>query len=703
MSRKGSATTRTGVMNTAWNPSQGASGRRAVNAGGFTPTTLPTTPSIQYHPHTATLTMRADSTFTGYIIPRSGSLCSTLVVTAWSTSTSQSLKQSMVLTGGGAAAGTTIVSGAINDSPAGFGGVGRYLVTGVNQTVGSVGTPVTFTAAAQQVLTLPDRMGRATLTSSDNRGPEIKVDGLGRTFLRFSGTEGVFAWLRNITVTGLDTHNIAWFMVCRFPSAGQPIQTPGNNTIVGVGANELGGVPAQSRALGLSVNFPNSILSPSSSGTAVATQKRMLIGSQIQVVGTSSTTTDGVAGATTTTTGRTWLNETSTSTTSSAARGINVTGMTLNASALAAGANLQCQFDLYELNGYILGELGTPSQSQARGDAIVSSMMTNWGILPIARSLVILGDSRIVYGTGGVASGGNDTTNITVPSLISDPSANGIPADVRVTNWGSAGTGIGFLGGVLDQAYNNFATSPCPLASAWMLGGGADYFTVQLGTNEVSVWPSSNVSPLGGTQVSASNAFVDDYYNGAGYTTTFTASVSAGGQSVTATSISPSFVYGGMALTGTGWSTGVSVTAYTTASPIATRIQQITTLTSVATTATLSTYQQVIAKLLSRGFKGVWFAEWQHINAYFQNKVNTSALTDAQAGPAQTYYGKLTIADFSGITVNAKVVFGTDMLGYDAYQLDNIHMTALGKANLVSGGDTPANGMLAKVKTLLST
>lgn len=322
-------------------------GGSAPAVAGSSPSAPAIAPSIQYHPNTSTLTMRADSTFSGYIVPVSGkSDVSMLVVTTFSATTSQAIKNGMVLTAGGAAGGTTVIApkadeGSSNGTSAttGGGGLGRYLVTGGNQTVGSSGAPVVFTAAAQQVVGMTDLKARANLSSLDNKGPELKVDAYGRKFLRFAGDIAAGEWLRNVTVAGLDTHNIAWFMVVRFPHAGKSSGGLASTTLVSTGANEVGGVPAQTSALGLSVNFPtNPIAGNTSTSTPVATAKRMIIGAQLQVLGSSTSTTDGLGAAGTAATGRTWLNETSVSGTSSPARGSNVTGLTINSKANAPRA-----------------------------------------------------------------------------------------------------------------------------------------------------------------------------------------------------------------------------------------------------------------------------------------------------------------------------------------------------------------------------
>lgn len=678
-------------------------------------------PSIQYHPNTSTLTMRADSTFSGYIVPVSGvSDVSMLVVTTYSATTSQALKYGLVLIAGGAAAGTMILSPKANEGVAngtsattGTGGLGRYLVTGGNQTVGSSGSPVVFTAAAQQVVGMSDLKGRADLSSLDNKGPELKVDAYGRKFLRFTG-DTTIEWLRNITITGLDTHNIAWFLVGRFPNAGKTTQYTGSNSLVSTGAFELGGVPAQCNALGQFGNFPgNPIGGTVSTGTAVATAKRMMFGSQMQVVGSSTASADGLGAAGTSATGRTWLNETSVSAASSPARGSSVTGLTVNSKANGSGGTNGTTFDLYELNGYVLGELGTPTTSQARGDAIVATIMTNYAIPAITKSLVLLGDSRTEYGGNsvvGTTGSPNEPLGTTVSSILTEPGPNALPADVRVTSWAAGGEGVGYMNAYLEQGFANFSVCPSPLNATWMFGGGKDYFAMLSGTNDIGsggtggLWPALSSGPnLGGTQVGNSSSYIDDLYNGPGYSVTFDATVASGGQSVTAANLTPSFVYDGMVFTGTNWAAGAYSSNYRTASPLSLGFQQPTALTAVATTGFLGGYQYVVGKLLQRGFKGVWLAEWERVSPYFRAKVTINAKADALAGTGQTYDGKLAIGDPSLISIGGKFTFAADGVPYGYYLFDLIHMNTNGKRLLIEGGDTPQYGYRSYVKAILAT
>ena len=197
----------TGASATAHDPAgQGGS----VVTPGATPTTaaaMGMTPTVQYHPNTSTLTMRANGTMTGYIT------AGVLTVTVWANGTGQTVREGVQVSGSGVT--TFKVTKSKN---AATGSTGDYYTDTV-QTVGSSGSPITLTTTQTEVSTISDLMGNADLSIADpagaipGMGPTLMTDGYGRKFLRFAGGASVNAWMRSLTLANLDSANMSWFMV----------------------------------------------------------------------------------------------------------------------------------------------------------------------------------------------------------------------------------------------------------------------------------------------------------------------------------------------------------------------------------------------------------------------------------------------------------------------------------------------------------
>jgi len=108
--------------------------------------------------------------------------------------------------------------------------------------------------------------------------------------------------------------------------------------------------------------------------------------------------------------------------------------------------------------------------------------------------------------------------------------------------------------------------------------------------------------------------------------------------------------------------------------------------------------------VLQRGFKvavGANIAEGSTLGITssvlrLRNKIlDPQFLVDCNAGPGQTYYGRLRVANLPGITSGAKgTVFYdlADTTDTDIYQSDGLHPWEAGEQLEVYGGDTPTNG-----------
>ena len=108
--------------------------------------------------------------------------------------------------------------------------------------------------------------------------------------------------------------------------------------------------------------------------------------------------------------------------------------------------------------------------------------------------------------------------------------------------------------------------------------------------------------------------------------------------------------------------------------------------------------------VLQRGFKvvvGANIAEGSTLGITssvlrLRNKILAAQfLVDCNAGPGQTYYGRLRVANLPGITSGVKgTVFNdlADTTDTDIYQSDGLHPWETGEQLEVYGGDTPENG-----------
>lgn len=661
----------------------------AAVAAGAAATTMPITPSTQWHPNTSALTMRSDGTFQGYI---SGT---TLTVTTWASSSCRPLVGMMVLKTG-AAAGTTIYRGITSGST---GGLGTYQVS-QSQTVGSSGSPATFTVQGDQVTAITDLRGLADLSSSTGTdAPLLMTDALGVKFLRFFAISTATAWLRNNSVTGIDSHNQTWLMVGRV----HDIWNSNPKGIVWPGTTEnanLSSFNGMGYAYGM-VSTRSRNLPFIKAGTS--NLNKMFVGEQLQVIGVSSVADNGYGTATNANiTAMHVLNEqTVIDTITTGSRQNNTTGMTVNGTG-------QGYFDLYELVGYIRGEIGTSAQQAARIAAATSALMTNWGIPAIAKSLNLFGDSRTAYGNASNTLNANDGTQTNLGSIIGERGWSwSLPANVRVTQSSFGGEGIGFMGLVIDETPVAATRSPHPCATDFLLGGGADYFSLFMGSNDYgNKWPNTG---NGGTAAANTSAIADDMWNGSGYTATATATAAVSATSVTLSGISGT-IGDGSRITTAGWNAGFAAApASATPATLATFYTNLTAHTSESIATTLTTYKQTIVKLLARGLKGMWFTETVSANSAgaADGRLATIILSEAvagvDAGIGGVYQNKFVVGDLRTPTIG-----GVQPLNFSGwvnggqYMADQIHYTMYGRRLVVSGGDTPANGYAERAKTLLA-
>ena len=693
------------------------SARRGNSAilSGLLPTTaaaMGLTPTVQYHPNTATVVMRANGTFQGYI---SGTL---LTVTTWATATAQTLRQGVQIIAG--ASGTTTILKSVTAT----GGTGNYRVD-ISQTVGSSGSPVTFTTQSQEISSVSDNMGNAALSiatpgsTPDATGPALLTDALGRQFLRFRGAATVSSWLRSITLAGLDSANMTWFMSGRIYAQNPNSITYPSGTIISTGtreaANYSSNVPCNLGFVAAMASMGNYNIPQNYS--AASNISKMFLGEQMQVVGSVIATTDGLNGASTLTTTaanrciQIWLNEQAITLTTSpfgSNRMINTTGFTVGQ--IASSGTLYGYFDLYELVGFLTGQLGAAMASvPVKAAQISSALMTNWAIVPITKSLVLMGDSRTAYGEGGGAGLSNDGSEYSIGSLLGEPgSPYCVPNGTRIFNMGAPGYGIARNRAQIDKTADYFGNTPVPTAASLMLGGGNDYAAMFMGVNDVGIvgggavsqWPTTQGG--GGTNAPGSLALGDELYNGAGYAITATITNSANANTGTFVA-GTGTVYAGARLTSAGFSPGQYVQSVS-GTTITFGQYEPTAHSSVSATLRIDSYLSFVQTLIARGLKVLVAVEPHQTTTgvpaqmELSSRILTNMVTDAGGSNIYT-------TDLRAIQVGATYPFGANYEGLSTPGpnfVDLVHFTRVGKINLLGGGATPSLGYGAAISGLLA-
>lgn len=701
----------------------------APGAGiGRVPTTaaaMGMTPSVQYHPHTATMPMRADGQVTGYI---SGNVL-TIPTTGWVESSGQALREGVILNSPNVAAGTMILKPNSNANAAAMiaapGNAGSYYVS-ISQTVGSAASPVVFTYASQEITSISDTMGNAPIslavpgTAPDCSGPAPMIDAMGRRFLRFRGSTVAYAWLRNLTLTGLDTANMTWFMVGRI--FGQNSGASGqysSGTLVAIGTKEAGNasvnMPSQ-------ISFTSAMPAPNHANLAYTNSttsniNKMFCGTQMQVLGTVCATTDGLNGSsslTTTASNRyiqSWVNEQSVSLSYSPTgqnRLINTTGFTVGMCPSNTNNGDPLQFDLYELVGFVGGQMGvTMANIPAKAAQISAALMANWSIPPITKNLLLTGDSRSCYGDGGNAGEGNDGSNFSLPNMLTEPGATyAVPANTRVMGIAVGGNGVARARSMIDKSADYVGNSAIPGNVNFMLGGGNDYCAFYMGGNEGqgNVWPTTTAG--GGLYAPNSQPLGDDIYNGAGYSITGTITNSANGIGGTFTTTSGTF-FGGARITSAGFSPGQAISSISGSNITFTNYEP-TAHTSTAVTLRFDGYIVFVNTLLARGFKVLAAvepnapagnAQTSAGRVEFGYRLITNLVTDI--GSANVHATDLTQINSVGTYPFGLNYEGQTVAGVNFFDLN--HHSRLGKINLLSGANTPGLGFASQINALLAT
>jgi len=662
---------------------------------GTTATSFPIPPDIQWHAGQSANTKRAHTQVTGYIVDN------LLTVTAVN---GGALLEGLMLVAG-VAAGTKIVKAADNATS---GGVGKYYVM-PSQNVGSAGAPATFSVDTLQIATFADLKGRCNLNSADGEGPRLMVDGLGRPFLRFiAPKDNKGSWLQNTVLAGLDSHNTTVVAVVRWHGAGgqyAPVVCLGSETAgTGTGNGAVlrvtqDNMPSCHASIDPRWNFQQ----------PMPNLNRLLVGTQLSVVGCGITTDEGLGGSGGSSNTRIAVNETSGAVFNEySGRASSATGLEIGKmSNTPAGQSYPGHgfFDLYELSLWTQGQMGNKAQLAARFDAAVAAAVANFAVPAITDSLIIAGDSRTANGTsfGSLpatqAWSGNDGSGINIATLLTEPGAPyALPATVRVINNAAAGTGVGAqaAGVDVDATVRGQYDPQNYYHPSRMLGGGHDYIHYLNDVNDIvgTNWPRDNWA-------SDTAGLADELY-GTDRTNSFNGSITDGSNRLTYTNLMGVAFITGVQVSGPSTRAGLSTGAG--ASPVGLNVFQ-SPASSGAMTGRLRSMKSFVELLLQRGFK-VTVAQGTNIQVNAgpgiqRLRTRVAAMkTDVTASLGASLAANLTVYAPQNISQGGKTVFGAQTALSDPanpYYASDAHLTAAGKRLLLTGGDTPANGLRANL------
>lgn len=308
----------------------------------------------------------------------------------------------------------------------------------------------TTTLDGARIATATDLTGLADASAPTGAGPIAMTDALGRPFWRFEGD----SYLEISDALTLSTRAMSVFMVGRFH------QIAIRSTVFSLGRSATGTAPNTILASFEAATDKNSVpLLRAYSyprNASYPTPEKMVTGSQMQVVGMAGRA-DADGGTTL------WMN-TDRITAPQPYSVTGVSGAEIGRYAHRPGASgTWGRFDLYEM--IVVDNAVTDTD----GDALVSDLMTAYGVIPITNQLVLDGDS-IMQGTDPVTSG------LRADMVLTDPGAGLIGPDWRVVNMASSGAQISKL---LDR---RDATLGWPAITVT----GQNVLAVEIGRNDLS-------------------------------------------------------------------------------------------------------------------------------------------------------------------------------------------------------------------------
>lgn len=645
---------------------------------GSLATTFADTPTVHYHVGTSPLTMLGgNAAFTGRMTNST-----TLVVESM---TSGSIVVGMEVD-------TPVFKGdfpasrIVSQSSGTTGQAGTYvIVPGCNSSLPPTGTA--FVASGDRVvLGVGDLKLTADLTGTAARGPILMTDIDGRKFLRFAYTAdpaGMF--LSNNALANLDSHNMAWFF------AGRVLNSKGGG-ILGLGVNGGAGASTATNTGVLRLSggmFQGVQTTEYISGlnrldnSVAANRNKMILGAQLQVFGVSSANLDGWnTGSSAAGQFRHYLNNEVVTFNTTVTRYNTKTGFEIGRTP-SNPTNGYASMDVYEIVGFLTGQFTTANQA-TKADAAAAAMVTNYAIPAVTRNLLLIGDSRMEMS----ASGGPR-----IATLL----AGLLPKDIRIQN-------LGWGGGGVREAWLGLHDPDSAYGANNLLGGGNDAAVILYGVNEYGNapefwWPVTNTT-------SGTTARADEVFNGSigcsfmGY---------IAGSVLTVTSISSGKPEIMMPITGAGVNAGLYIRTKGTVDGAGLgtyNLNNAQTLGSsgspVAITGTFGSYVKAVQELLNRSFKVVHTIEPSATPSgtatlRLSDHIRNDLLTAVDADPGGLYDGDVGILDIQQITLDGLKIFGADSVVDINWYRDSVHPSDRGRPLLVTGADTPSNGIRAAI------
>ena len=654
--------------------------RHALPIAGMLATALPTDGTIHYHVGTAALTMLGGNA--SFLFSGSGS---TMTVAAGGTG--DAIVKGMVLAVANLPEGSRVI------------GIGTY----THASGGTVTVTDGFTAAvpagtagtasgAKVVVGVADARGVAALTNTDGLGPLLVTDGLGRKALRFTASNGqnYGTWLKATGLPGFTTANATWFMVTRLhaSSGSSPSQTL--VTLTPNGRQPLfvrGGTDE-----GYGVRVPTPVVCGPENGmqvTLAADRKKLLVGSNLSVVGTSAA--NDTAGSCYI---RYYANEQVVSKYGATDPSSGQTGFVLGSN--APSGVYSSTYDVYELVAW-LGTEFTVANYVAGADAASAALRSNWGTVAYTDRLILMADSRTQE---------NYHDGLSTGMVLTEPgSALALPATTQVINAAISGATVQTFAESLEEPLGLFSPD-------LMMGGGKDRVLMFFGVNEMTnnepIWPSTYTTY-------GTDARADEAYDGsAALSAVFTGYANSAYQitvtAVTSGVIRPFMVLGGTGLTGVGRRILSQVSGTTGGAGVYNISASISGGSSGAPLtlrATWTSYRRNAQMLIDRGYKLIIAVDLNRSSGSAQatarerlRNYQRNIAADMGAGNA----GLVKIADLPKIMIGGAKPFGDDDAAMSLYFRDyTTHPTDLGRLRLVDGGDTPAKGMKAAIVASLAT
>jgi len=529
------------------------------------------------------------------------------------------------------------------------------------------GTTVLSGGRVQSAADLKGNAGltAVTVSGASYTGPQQLTDLLGRTFWRFSlDANGKGQVLALAAAFVGSKRGITVFMVGRIHR--------------GTTSNAIFNLGGSTSTAALEVACPTIATAcvPRTGNRPMANTDtnfaNLVSGSQLHLIGAASrpTASGGIVY---------FLNNYESATLAQA--GTEVTGVTAE---IGRNGTAWGMFDLYEF----VAVPGTVTDTQAR--AIRDGMMTNYQIPAVTDQLLILGDSISAGVQGSDDSGKNSSM------WLSEPGAGFLPRGMRCVN--NAVSGYETLNIIQDR-------DAAQSWSATVISGGKNVVAMEIGTNDMGAtnnFTAAKVTTTAGSNVitlTTAPTFLADGFHGmldgsliygTGIPDSTQITLASGTRNAVGSTYTMTQVDSATPQNATASGTNVTLTgARGSTDTYGKAGQSLVAIINTATTGLLQRGWSVRALVNIASSSAAKYIELQKYRAKMEA---ASFLTDCQAGPGQTYDGKVSIIKTYTIKDGGVYRFYTpsDANNLTYFLADNTHPTADPGARIrVRGGDDP--------------